>query len=68
MPVFNEYQALDIMAFSKDEQDSVFRIIAGILHLGNIKFDSAYGEGSAVNDKDALSKASDALQVSFITS
>lgn len=34
---------------SKVEQDAVFRILSGILHLGNIRFHDAYdGEGSEI--------------------
>ncbi|KAI5649888.1 hypothetical protein M9H77_35893 [Catharanthus roseus] len=37
-----EYQAtrsaMDIVGISSDEQDAIFRVIAAILHLGNIKF------------------------------
>lgn len=56
-------RAMDIMNFTKEEQDSIFKIIAGILQLGNVNFEAAFGEGSAINDKDALEKASVILGV-----
>jgi len=56
-------KAMEIMNFTKEEQDSVFKIIAGILQLGNITFEAAFGEGSAINDKDALQKASTIMGV-----
>jgi myosin heavy subunit len=33
------------------------------LHLGNIKFETGFGEGSAINDKADLEKASQILQI-----
>lgn len=30
--------ALDELNFSEDEQDNIFRIIAAVLHLGNLKY------------------------------
>lgn len=36
---------------SSDEQDSVFKVVAAILQLGNIKFSAARGEGTAINDR-----------------
>lgn len=37
------------LRFRKDEAFQLFRTVAGILHLGNIKF-SPKGEGSAVSN------------------
>jgi myosin heavy subunit len=34
--------ACKIMNIQEDEQDSIFRVIAGILHLGNINFTQSY--------------------------
>ncbi|XP_057964092.1 myosin-6-like [Malania oleifera] len=31
-------RALDVVGISSDEQDAIFRVIAGVLHLGNIEF------------------------------
>lgn len=35
--------ALDVMQFSKEEVREVLRLLAGILHLGNIEFITAGG-------------------------
>nr|1G8X_A Chain A, MYOSIN II HEAVY CHAIN FUSED TO ALPHA-ACTININ 3 [Dictyostelium discoideum]1G8X_B Chain B, MYOSIN II HEAVY CHAIN FUSED TO ALPHA-ACTININ 3 [Dictyostelium discoideum] len=51
-------QAMDIVGFSQEEQMSIFKIIAGILHLGNIKFEKGAGEGAVLKDKTALNAAS----------
>jgi len=53
-------KTMNIIKFSEEEKESVQRIIAGILHLGNLKFETAFGEGS---DKDALNKASEVLGI-----
>lgn len=62
-----EYQAtikaMEIMNFSKDEQEGIHRIIAAILWLGNVKFDVAMGEYSEIKDKSALEAASKLLNV-----
>lgn len=31
--------AMEILQFSSDDQDSIFRILASILHLGNVYFE-----------------------------
>ncbi len=41
---------MDVMYIERDEQSQVFRLLAGILHLGNINF-KAKGEGSEVADR-----------------
>jgi hypothetical protein len=35
--------ALDIMGFSKAHKEDAFRVVAAILHLGNISFEQAGG-------------------------
>jgi len=47
-------KAFDIIGINKDEQSAIFKILAAILHLGNIKFDAVHGEGSQINNKDTL--------------
>ncbi|EPS63247.1 hypothetical protein M569_11538, partial [Genlisea aurea] len=32
-------KAMDVVGISQNEQDSIFRIVAAILHLGNVEFD-----------------------------
>jgi len=56
-------KAMEVMNFTAAEQESIFRIISGILHLGNIKIESYGGEGSAINDKDALAKAAEVMGI-----
>ena len=49
---FNEAnQAFDEIGFSKDEQHSLYRIVAGILHLGNIDFVSNNDEETRIDPK-----------------
>ena len=43
--------AMDVMNFTPKEQHEIDRIVAGILHLGNIKFETSFGEGSAISNK-----------------
>lgn len=35
---FSLVSALDILGFNKSEQDTIFRILAAVLHMGNIYF------------------------------
>lgn len=60
---FNEtLNALSTLGFSKDEIDKIIRIIAGILHLGNINITTADQESSAIASNDlSLSLLSDIL-------
>ncbi|RDX77608.1 Myosin-11, partial [Mucuna pruriens] len=41
-------RAMDIVGISQEEQDAIFRVIAAILHLGNIKFAKSEETDSAV--------------------
>ncbi|KAL4591021.1 hypothetical protein LXL04_003969 [Taraxacum kok-saghyz] len=36
---FATRKAMDVVGISSDEQDAIFRVVAAILHLGNIEFD-----------------------------
>ncbi|RHN78326.1 putative myosin ATPase [Medicago truncatula] len=38
-------RAMDVVGISSDEQDAIFRIVAAVLHLGNIEFIKAVDEG-----------------------
>ena len=53
--------SLNILHFSKTEQADVFKIVAGVLHFGNIKFgvnkNSTGDDGSVVTNKDSLTTA-----------
>ncbi|TXG63786.1 hypothetical protein EZV62_010780 [Acer yangbiense] len=50
----NEYlatrRAMDIVGISKTEQDAIFRVVAAILHLGNIYFAKGEEDSSVVKD------------------
>jgi len=42
------HQALEEMGFSENECDAMFRVVAGILHLGNVEFEESGSTGSKV--------------------
>ncbi|KAL2323471.1 hypothetical protein Fmac_027850 [Flemingia macrophylla] len=44
----NTKRAMDIVGISQEEQDAIFRVVAGILHLGNIKFAKSEDTDSSV--------------------
>eukprot|EP00516_Mucochytrium_quahogii_P004452 CAMPEP_0203755414 /NCGR_PEP_ID=MMETSP0098-20131031/8869_1 /ASSEMBLY_ACC=CAM_ASM_000208 /TAXON_ID=96639 /ORGANISM=" , Strain NY0313808BC1" /LENGTH=1902 /DNA_ID=CAMNT_0050646867 /DNA_START=366 /DNA_END=6074 /DNA_ORIENTATION=- len=65
------HHALEEMGFSEVEQDGMFRIVAGILHLGNLSFEDFESTGSRVTTDckahlDAFCKllGTDAKQIS----
>ncbi|GMI76119.1 MYOSIN XI E [Hibiscus trionum] len=45
-------KAMDIVGMSKDEQDAIFRIVAAILHLGNIAFAKGEEGDSSMLEND----------------
>ncbi|GKV43003.1 hypothetical protein SLEP1_g50350 [Rubroshorea leprosula] len=47
-------RVMDIVGISNDEQDAIFRVVAAILHLGNIEFKKGKGIDSSV-PKDEIS-------------
>ncbi|KAK4425365.1 Myosin-8 [Sesamum alatum] len=48
-------RAMDVVGISSDEQDAIFRVVAAILHLGNIEF-SKTSDGDASQPKDDQSR------------
>ncbi|XP_061366941.1 myosin-9 isoform X2 [Gastrolobium bilobum] len=48
-------RAMDIVGISQEEQDAIFRVIAAILHLGNIKFAKSEEEtdSSVLEDEES---------------
>lgn len=42
---------MQVMGITSDEQSQIFKLLAAILHLGNVTFKAAPQEGSAVVDK-----------------
>jgi myosin heavy subunit len=55
--------ACSIMNITEEEQESIFRVISGILHLGNIVFTQSYGDASVVQEKTALNYAASLFNV-----
>jgi hypothetical protein len=54
---------MDIMNFTKDEQKSLFRIIAAILHLGNIKLTGSNSDQAQMNDTSAAERVCHVLGI-----
>ncbi|KAL8039440.1 hypothetical protein ABFX02_10G037200 [Erythranthe guttata] len=48
-------RAMDIVGISSDEQDAIFRVVAAVLHLGNIEF-AKVSESDASQPKDDQSQ------------
>ncbi len=47
--------AMNVVGLDKEEQDAVFRVMAGIMHCGNIKYGSSYGsDGANIESGDVL--------------
>uniref|UniRef100_A0A6I8QPF6 Myosin 10 n=1 Tax=Xenopus tropicalis TaxID=8364 RepID=A0A6I8QPF6_XENTR len=51
--------AMEVMKFSREEVREIFRLLAGILHLGNMEFITA--GGAQISSKTALGRASELL-------
>ncbi|KAG8372794.1 hypothetical protein BUALT_Bualt12G0104000 [Buddleja alternifolia] len=48
-------RAMDVVGISSDEQDAIFRVVAAVLHLGNIEF-TKVSESDASQPKDDQSR------------
>jgi len=55
--------AFKTLQVPRTETDDIFRIVSGILHLGNINFEQLKGEGSEIKEKDEMGVAADMFQV-----
>lgn len=44
--------AMDLVGFTDEEEENLFSIIAGVLHLGNVVFDMDDDDASYVQDKN----------------
>lgn len=53
--------AMTIMGITPEEQFTIFRAISAILHLGNLVFEPAHGEGSQIVDKNVLNQVANLL-------
>ncbi|KAL3812396.1 hypothetical protein ACJIZ3_013664 [Penstemon smallii] len=49
-------RAMDVVGISSDEQDAIFRVVAAILHLGNIEF-AKVSDSDASQPKDDQSRS-----------
>ncbi|CAJ1968966.1 unnamed protein product [Sphenostylis stenocarpa] len=48
-------RAMDIVGISQEDQDAIFRVVAAILHLGNIKFaKSEENDSSVLEDEESM--------------
>lgn len=47
-------RAMNVVGIGPDEQDAIFRVVAAVLHLGNVEFDKG-GESDSSKPKDAQS-------------
>lgn len=45
---------MDVLGFSEEEKDSIFKIISGILQIGNFDFVSTQDEGSELKQRSLL--------------
>eukprot|EP00029_Vermamoeba_vermiformis_P011292 TRINITY_DN616_c1_g2_i1.p1 TRINITY_DN616_c1_g2~~TRINITY_DN616_c1_g2_i1.p1 ORF type:complete len:1008 (-),score=401.27 TRINITY_DN616_c1_g2_i1:84-3056(-) len=55
-------RAMTVVGISEAEQHSIFKLVAAVLHLGQLKFEKK-GEGSTVANKDELKVTSDLLGI-----
>lgn len=55
--------AMDVIGITKQEQEDIFRIVAAVLHLGNISFVEDHTGNAAIADATTLSYATSLLQV-----
>ena len=47
--IFNEMESsIDLIGFNSEEQDDLFKVCAGVLHLGNIRFGEMDNDASYV--------------------
>jgi myosin protein heavy chain len=56
-------EAMEIMGFSEEDIDSVFRIVSGILHLSNLPLTPGPADTTVLKDKRELNIAAGLLQV-----
>ena len=62
-------RAMDVVGIEKREQDAVMRVIAGILHLGNVDFkpiDGASDDGCELKDAASATALEDAAAVMMV--
>ena len=59
---------MDVVGISKNEQDSVMRVVAGILHLGNVSFrlSETDDDGCELAGDDSRGALADAAAVMMV--
>jgi myosin-6 len=57
------HAALESCGFSPEEQDAIFEITAGILHMGNADFDPNGQDNAVLRDPDVVNTAAEMFQV-----
>jgi myosin-1 len=55
-------EALEVLGFTEQQQYEIKRVLAGILHLGNITFRQGNSEDAKLSSRSALEKASSILE------
>lgn len=55
--------AFKTLNIPRTETDDIFRVVSGVLHLGNINFEQLKGEGSEIKEKDEMAVAAEMFQV-----
>eukprot|EP00727_Mastigamoeba_balamuthi_P007168 m51a1_g3071 putative myosin ii heavy chain (1786) ;mRNA; f:21639-27454 len=57
-------RAMELFGVSAEQQEEIFRLVAAVLWLGNLKFEDNAKEEAAVTSREALENAAALLQVS----
>ena len=55
--------ALKRLGFPQEATDTIWRVLASVLHLGNLSFESKENEGTDITNQEVLKKIGSLLQV-----
>ena len=55
--------ALKRLGFPQEATNTIWRVLASVLHLGNLSFESKENEGTDITNQDVLKKVGKLLQV-----
>ena len=58
--------SLDILDFSVQQQKALFAIVASVLHLGNVKFESDDVDAACVSNKQVVDNISEVIRMNNI--
>lgn len=61
-------EAMKTFEFSESERDNIFRIVAAILHLGNVEFDEKINNPNGANQTSTLIKSSSSTSINSVAS